>query len=82
MNHSPKSKLATSKKVSLYFLLVLTIAFVVLLFAVTNLFTENPFQRKNFMLLILIGLCVAFGINVWKNYQKDKKKYSELSQMD
>lgn len=80
MNQSPQSKLATSKKVSLYFMLVLTIAFVVLIFAATNLFTENPFQRKNFMVLVLIGLCAGFGYMVWSNYQKDKKRFSNTEE--
>lgn len=69
-----KSKISTSKKVALYFTLVLSIALVVLIFAVTNIFTENPFHRKNFMLFFLMILCVVFDFTIWSNYFKDKKK--------
>ena len=69
-----KSKISTSKKVALYFTLVLSIALVVLIFAVTNIFTENPFHRKNFMLFLLMILCVGFAFTIWSNYYKDKKK--------
>ncbi|MEO9210207.1 MAG: hypothetical protein ABI208_03865 [Ginsengibacter sp.] len=69
-----KSSISSGKKVALYFTLVLSIALVVLLFAITNIFTENPFHRKNFMLFFLMILCIVFAFTIWSNYYKDKKK--------
>lgn len=71
------NKASTSKKVALYFTLVLAIALVVLIFAATNIFTENPFQKKNFILFFLMIFCIFSGITIWNNYKKDERKKLE-----
>lgn len=46
---------------------------ILLIFAITNFFTENPFRLKNGMTLFLIIFSSFTIISVCRNYRKNKR---------
>ncbi|MDQ2721541.1 MAG: hypothetical protein M3Z26_17525 [Bacteroidota bacterium] len=48
-----------------------------MLLAMTNFFTESPFQRKNLSLVFLIFLATFQVFNVYRNYLRNHSKTGE-----
>ena len=62
----------TRKNVTLYIIFT-SIASLLILLSITDFFTENPFQRRNTIMFMLLTSSLWACINIIRNYTKNNK---------
>jgi hypothetical protein len=62
----------TRKNVTLYIIFT-SIASLLILLSITDFFTENPFQRRNTIMFMLLTSSIWACINIIRNYTKNNK---------
>jgi len=62
----------TRKNVTLYIIFT-SIGSLLILLSITDFFTENPFQKRNIIMFMLLTSSIWACINIIRNYTKNYK---------
>ena len=67
-----------TKKTVIIFISLYVVSLILLLLAITDLFTTSLFSGSNTMILFLMAMSTYSLINLLRNYRKSKSKNTEL----